>query len=109
RNARTAGGLPRTPAECEDLFIEGIAPADPGRYLTPQGPAPFVSRQETILVRGAPPVDIAIRTTRHGPVLSDVLPPGAADPGFVLALAATLAIPEDRSAQARWELNPAID
>jgi penicillin amidase len=108
-NDRIAWGLTTTTADVEDLFIERIDPADPGRYLTPLGTAPFVSRQETILVRGAPPVDIAIRTTRHGPVLSDVLPPGAADPGFVLALAATFTIPEDRSAEALWELNRATD
>ena len=108
-NERIAWGLTTTTADVEDLFIEKVDPADPGRYLTPQGTAPFVSRQETILVRGAPPVDIAIRTTRHGPVLSDVLPPGAADPGFVLALAATFTIPEDRSAEALWELNRAAD
>jgi penicillin G amidase len=108
-NERIAWGLTTTTADVEDLFIERVDPADPGRYLTPQGSAPFVSRQETILVRGSAPVDIAIRTTRHGPVLSDVLPPGAADPGFVLALAATFTIPEDRSAEALWQLNRAAD
>src|SRR5215472_10271649 len=50
---------------------------------------------------------MTIRATRHGPVVSDVLPPGAADPGYVLALAATFTIPEDRSAEALWELNRA--
>ncbi len=108
-NERIAWGLTTTTADVEDLFIERVDPADPGRYLTPQGTAPFVSRQETILVRGAAPVDIAIRTTRHGPVLSDVLPAGAADPGYVLALAATFTIPEDRTAEALWELNRAAD
>jgi penicillin amidase len=108
-NERIAWGLTTTTADVEDLFIERVDPADPDRYLTPQGTAPFVSRQETILVRAAPPVDIAIRTTRHGPVLSDALPPGAADPGFVLALAATFLVPEDRSAEALWELNRAAD
>jgi penicillin G amidase len=108
-NERIAWGLTTTTADVEDLFIEKVDPADPGRYVTPQGTAPFGSRQETIRVRGAAPVDIAIRTTRHGPVLSDVLPPGAADPGFVVALAATFMIPDDRSAEALWELNRAAD
>jgi penicillin amidase len=61
------------------------------------------------LIHGAAPVDITIRETRHGPVLSDVLPPGAADAGYVLALAATFTIPEDRSAEALWEVNRAAD
>jgi penicillin amidase len=108
-NERIAWGLTTTTADVEDLFVEQVDPADPGRYLTPQGSAPFTTRSESILVRGAPPVDVTIRTTRHGPVLSDVLPPEVADPGFVLALAATFTIAEDRSAEALWELNRAAD
>jgi len=106
-NERIAWGFTTTTADVEDLFIERIDPSDPGRYLTPQGSAPFASRRETIAVRGQAAVDITIRSTRHGPVLSDVLPAGVADPGFVLALAATFTIPEDRSAEALWELNRA--
>ena len=108
-NERIAWGFTTTTSDVEDLYIEKVDPADPGRYLTPQGSAPFNSRAETILVKGAAPVDITIRETRHGPVLSDALPPGAADPGFVLALAATVTIPEDRSAEALWEVNRAAD
>ena len=106
-NDRIAWGFTTTTADVEDLFIERVDPSDPGRYLTPQGAVPFASRQETIRVRAAPPVEMTIRATRHGPVVSDVLPPGAADPGYVLALAATFTIPEDRSAEALWELNRA--
>jgi penicillin amidase len=77
--------------------------------LTPRGSEPFQSRHETIAVKGAAPVDITIRGTRHGPVLSDALAPGTAEPGYVLALAATFTIPDDRSAQAVWEINRAAD
>ncbi len=42
-------------------------------------------------------------------MLSDALPPGAADPGYVLALAATFSMPEDRSAEAVWDINRASD
>jgi penicillin amidase len=108
-NERIAWGLTTTTADVEDLFVERVDPADPGRYLTPQGSEPFASRRETILVRGEAPVDLTIRATRHGPVLSDVLPVGVADPGFVLALAATFEIPQDRSAEALWEANRARD
>ncbi len=108
-NERIAWGMTTTTADVEDLFIEWVDPADPRHYLTPQGSAAFQSRHETILVRGEAPVDITIRATRHGPVLSDVLPPGVADPGFVLALAATFTIPQDRSAEALWEANRAND
>jgi penicillin G amidase len=108
-NERIAWGFTTTTADVEDLYVEQIDPADPGRYLTPQGSAPFQSRRETIVVKGAPPVDLTIRETRHGPVLSDALPPGTAEPGFVLALAATFTIPDDRSAEALWEVNRAAD
>lgn len=108
-NERIAWGFTTTTADVEDLFIEKIDPADPGRYLTPQGSVPFTTRRETIFVKGAPPTEIAIRETRHGPVLSDVLPPGTTDPGFVLALAATFTIPDDRSAEAIWDLDRASD
>ncbi len=108
-NERIAWGFTTTTADVEDLFVEQLDPADPNRYRTPQGSEPFKSRHETITVKGAAPVDIAIRETRHGPVLSDALPAGAAEPGFVLALAATFTIPDDRSAEALWEVNRAAD
>ena len=108
-NERIAWGFTTTTADVEDLFIEKVDPTDPARYLTPQGSALFTTRHETVLVKGAPPVDIAIRETRHGPVLSDVLPPGPTDPGFVLALAATFTVADDRSAEAIWEIDRASD
>ena len=108
-NERVAWGFTTTTADVEDLFVEKVDPTDPERYFTPQGSVPFSSRSETIIVRGAAPVDVTIRSTRHGPVLSDVLPRDVADPGFVLALAATFTIPEDRSAEALWELDRAAD
>jgi penicillin amidase len=108
-NERIAWGMTTTTSDVEDLFVEKIDPADPGRYLTPQGSMPFESRCETVIVKGAAPVDLTIRETRHGPVLSDALPPGVAEPGYVLALAATFTIPQDRSAEALWDANRAAD
>jgi penicillin amidase len=108
-NSHIALGFTTTTADVEDLFVEKIDPANPARYLTPDGSAPFVTRQESILVRGGAPVDFTVRTTRHGPVLSDVLPAGTADPGYVLALSATFLLPGDRSAQALWEASHAVD
>jgi len=106
-NDRIAWGFTATTSDVEDLFIEKIDPADPGRYLTPQGSLPFETRRETISVRGAAPVEMIVRTTRHGPVLSDTLPPGAAAPGYVLALAATFTLPGDRGAEALWRIDRA--
>ena len=47
-------------------------PADPGRYLTPDGSEPFAVRHEEIVVRGGAPVALEVRATRHGPVVSDL-------------------------------------
>jgi penicillin amidase len=108
-NERIAWGFTTTTADVEDLFVEKIDPADSRRYLTPQGSEPFKTHSERLVVKDAPPVDLVIRETRHGPVLSDVLPPSDTNPGFVLALAATFTIPGDRSAEAVWELDRASD
>jgi penicillin G amidase len=108
-NHRIAWGFTTTVSDVSDLFIEKIDPADPERYLTPHGSAPFEKRQETIEVRGAASIPLTIRTTRHGPVLSDILPAGYVEPGYVLALAASFLIDDDRSAEALWHVNRAAD
>jgi penicillin amidase len=108
-NDRVAWGFTTTGGDVEDLFIERIDPADPGRYLTPAGSEAFLSRQETITVKGAAPVILSIRTTRHGPVLSDALPSGLADEGYVLSLAATFLTGNDGTAQALWGIDRAAD
>jgi penicillin G amidase len=101
-NDRFAWGFTTTASDVSDLFIEKLDPGDSGRYLTPQGTAPFETRQETIAVREAAPVTVTIRRTRHGPVLSDVLPTETVEAGYVLALAATFLTEDDRSAEALW-------
>jgi penicillin amidase len=108
-NDRIAWGFTTTGSDVEDLFIEKIDPADPGRYLTPDGPAPFATRQETITVKGAAADGLTVRSTRHGPVLSDALPTGTADSGYVLALQTTFLGDDDTSADALWRMNRATD
>jgi penicillin G amidase len=108
-NDHIAWGFTTTTADVEDLFVEKVDPTNPGHYLTPGGSAPFITRQEKILVRGARAVTLTVRATRHGPVLSDVLPPGTADPGYVLALSATFLVPDDRGAEALWRVDRAAD
>src|SRR4051812_29386611 len=101
-NDRIAWGFTTTASAVADLFIEKLDPSDPGRYLTPEGSEPFATRQETITVHDAAPVTLTIRSTRHGPVLSDMLPAGTVETGYVLALAATFFAEDDRSAEALW-------
>jgi penicillin G amidase len=110
-NARIAWGFTTTGSDVEDLFIERVDPADATRYLTPQGSQPFATRREEIGVKGADPVTLVARATRHGPVISD-LGPGYAEPaaaGTVLALAATWLADDDRSPDALWGMNHATD
>ena len=60
-----AWGFTNTGSDTQDLFVERLDPADPGRYLTPDGSEPFRARAETITVRGAAPVDSS-RSARPG-------------------------------------------
>jgi len=108
-NDRIAWGFTTTGSDVEDVFIEKIDPADPGRYLTPGGSAAFGNREETIAVKGAVPVTLTIRTTRHGPVLSDALPAGTVEEGYVLSLAATFLSAGDGTAEALWDIDRAAD
>lgn len=67
-----AWGYTNAMVDDTDFFVEEVDPADASRYRTPDGWAAFEVRAETIQVKGADPVVHRVRTTRHGPVLSDV-------------------------------------
>jgi penicillin G amidase len=107
-NRRIGWGFTNTGGDDEDLFAEKIDPNDPGRYVTPDGSAPFETRQEEIRVRDAAPVMLTVRSTRHGPVLTD-FDFAAEEPetGEVLALSATWLDPEDRTPEALWRMDHA--
>lgn len=108
-NGRIAWAFTTTDSDTQDLFIERLVPDRPRRYLTPTGDAPFASRTETISVKNDKAVEITIRTTRHGPVVSDIysdLEKIAAD-GHVVALAATSLRPDDMTPLALYRLNRA--
>jgi penicillin amidase len=108
-NDNLAWGFTNTAGDVEDLFIEKLDPADASHYLTPDGSAAFVTREESIAVRGAPSVALTVRSTRHGPVLSDALSAGTAESGYVLALATTFLTGDDRTPQALWNIDRAQD
>jgi penicillin amidase len=71
-NERTAWGFTNTGPDVQDLYLEQIDPQDATRYKTPQGWANFETRRETIPVKGKADVTLLVRSTRHGPVISDV-------------------------------------
>jgi penicillin amidase len=88
RNDHLAWSMTTTNSDTQDLFVERVHPKDPASYLTPTGLVKFEVREEVIRVKGEER-RIKVRSTRHGPVLSDVSKPlGAATPkGHVIALA----------------------
>ena len=56
------------PVHNSDLYLEKV---DGGQYLYDGHEYPVARRQESIAVAGSVPVDITVRSTRHGPLLSD--------------------------------------
>ena len=106
-----AWGMTSTQSDIEDLYIEQIDANEADRYRTPDGNAAFRVHDEVIKVRGGADVTLKVRTTRHGPVISD-LRPGAATlvgKGHVVALSATYLKPGDRTADAFYDLVRAAD
>ena len=108
-NGSIAWGLTTTDSDTQDLFLERVDPDDPNRYLTPDGSLPFDVRVERIGVRGGGDVTLVVRSTRHGPVISDVDEEagGIAEPGHVVALAAAALAKDDMTGEAVWRLNRA--
>ena len=116
-NAQIAWGLTNLGTDVTDLYLERVVG---GRVEVDGRLEPVRQRTETIAVRGGSPVTITVRSTRHGPIVSDVLPDaaaagrgapvdGAQDPvSYDVALAWTALTP-GRTAQAVFELDAATD
>lgn len=103
RNRTFGWGLTAAHVDDQDLYIERLDPADPGRYLTPEGWLPFETRTETIRVAGAEPETLALRRTRHGPVMpagSDLDFGSITPEGHVVALSWTALTAEDHALDA---------
>jgi penicillin G amidase len=111
RNRRIAWGFTNTGPDVQDLYIEKLDPKDASRYVTPDGTAPFATRREVIRVRGGGDYELTVRSTRHGPVISDVMRrAGDAIPtGHVLALAWTALAEDDQTAEAGVIMSEAQD
>ena len=72
RTQGVAWGFTNTGPDVQDLYLEQLDAAKPGQYRTPTGWAAFEERAETIRVKGQGDVSLQVRSTRHGPVISDV-------------------------------------
>ncbi|HMZ00012.1 MAG TPA: penicillin acylase family protein, partial [Burkholderiaceae bacterium] len=93
QNRQIAWGYTNTNPDVQDLYLERLHPQDPERYETPGGGwARFDIRDETIAVRGQAPVRLRVRSSRHGPVISDADSSATADlPGLAGPLGASAA------------------
>jgi penicillin amidase len=91
------------------LFIETIDPTNSKNYLTPEGSKPFDEHREIIHVKHAADVVLTVRTTRHGPVLSDINEKmqALAGQGKVMALAFTGLGNKDTTTESLLRLNQA--
>jgi len=71
-NRRIAWGVTNVGPTVEDLYIENFN--EQGAYQTPQGWTEPEHRKEVIHVKGQPDVAIDVTVTRHGPVITDLIP-----------------------------------
>ncbi len=71
-NRYIAWGFTNLGPNVEDLYVEKFN--DKGEYLTPQGWVQPERRKEIIRVKGKPEVTVDVEVTRHGPIISDIIP-----------------------------------
>lgn len=96
-NDRIAWGVTNTGPDVFDLYIEKINPSNPNQYEVNGEWVDMIIVQETIEVAGAEPVPLEVRTTRHGPVFSDI------DDAFDdLAGITNLDVPDTYAVSVRW-------
>jgi penicillin G amidase len=71
-NQRIAWGFTNVGPTVTDVFIENFN--QQGEYQTPAGWVQPDHRVETIHVKGAPDVTVDVKITRHGPIITELVP-----------------------------------
>ncbi len=71
-NQRLAWGFTNVGPTVTDVYIENFN--QDGAYQTPKGWVQPEHRVEVIHVKGKPDVTVDVRITRHGPIISDLVP-----------------------------------
>lgn len=71
-NQRVAWGFTNVGPTVTDVFIENFNAQ--GEYQTPKGWMQPEHRMETIHVKGAPDVTVDVKITRHGPIITELVP-----------------------------------
>lgn len=72
-NDKIAWGVTNVGPDVQDLYIEKINPANPNQYEYQGKWEDMELVRETIKVKGGNDVDLTIRLTRHGPIMTEVL------------------------------------
>jgi penicillin amidase len=115
-NADLSWGLTNLRADVSDFFLERVD-AEQGTYLRDGEQVPLDVRTEVIEVNGGDSVTIEVRSTVHGPIVTDVLDmgrlaasptPGGSRSGTQVAVAWTALMP-GRTADAVFALDTAAD
>jgi penicillin amidase len=70
-NDRIAWGFTNVGPDVMDLYIERVNPDNPNQYEVNGEWVDFETRTETIQVVGGEALDLTVRLTRHGPVISE--------------------------------------
>ena len=70
-NDRIAWAFTNLGPDVQDLFIEKINPDNPNQYEVDGKWVDFEIRNETIKVAGGDPVELTVRISRHGPIISE--------------------------------------
>ncbi|MEW5725710.1 MAG: penicillin acylase family protein, partial [Thermodesulfobacteriota bacterium] len=80
RTDRFAIGVTNAYGDAQDLYVETVDPADPGRYLEKDQSLPFEVVEELLKIKdknapgGFREEKVAVRLTKRGPVISEVFP-----------------------------------
>ena len=71
-NQRIAWGFTNVGPTVEDIYVETFNPE--GQYLTPEGWKAPEHRSEVIHVKGKADVVVDVTLTRHGPIITELVP-----------------------------------
>jgi len=71
-NDKIAWGFTNLGPDVQDLYIEKINPENPNQYEVNGKWVDFEIRKEIIKVAGGDPIEMDVRISRHGPVISEV-------------------------------------
>ncbi len=97
-NAHHAWGVTNQAADTQDLFIERVNPDDPNQYEADGEWVDFETRTEVIRVAGGEDVELEIRSSRHGPIIT-----GTYFDTDVFAGSAAIEEPEDYVVAFAWQ------